>query len=138
MDFGIFDTLSPSPRRAASRRQPSTGCTRPSLLSVGRSVSSRPKSAFQLLIRSARGIELTAAGRAFLDHARIALAQAEAATEAARRAAHPAKPTFALGFLTGQEMDWLPEAMNVLRDELPKIEVTVSSQYSPCRSAYER
>jgi hypothetical protein len=22
------------------------------------------------------------------------------------------KPTFALGFLTGQEMDWLPEAMN--------------------------
>jgi LysR family transcriptional regulator, hca operon transcriptional activator len=28
-------------------------------------------------------------------------------------------------------MDWLPEVMRVLRDELPKIEVTVSSQYSP-------
>jgi LysR family transcriptional regulator, hca operon transcriptional activator len=36
-----------------------------------------------------------------------------------------------LGFLTGQEMDWLPEALRILRDELPNIEVTVSSQYSP-------
>src|SRR5712671_5393264 len=85
----------------------------------------------QLISRSVHGIELTAAGRAFLDHARLALTQAEAAKEAARRAAQPAKPTFALGFLTGTEMDWLPEAMRILHDELPKIEVTVSSQYSP-------
>jgi LysR family hca operon transcriptional activator len=85
----------------------------------------------QLMTRNVRGIELTAAGRAFLDHARLALAQVEAAREAARRAARPAKTTFALGFLTGQEMDWLPPAMRILRDELPNIEVTVSSQYSP-------
>src|SRR6478609_8004238 len=85
----------------------------------------------QLMVRSARGIELTTAGRVFLDHARLALAQVEAGREAARRAARPAKPSFALGFLTGQEMDWLPEAMRILRDELPNIEVTVSSQYSP-------
>src|SRR5258707_15871187 len=85
----------------------------------------------QLMTRSARGIELTPAGRTFLDHARLALAQVEAAGTAARRAAQPAKQSFALGFLTGQEMDWLPEAMRILRDELPNIEITVCSQYSP-------
>ncbi len=84
-----------------------------------------------LLTRSVHGVELTSAGKAFLDHARLALAQVEAAREAARRAAHPEKPTFALGFLTGQEMDWLPEAMHILRDELPHIDVTVTSDYSP-------
>ena len=85
----------------------------------------------ELLSRSVHGVELTAAGRAFLDHARLALAQVDAAGEAARRAAQAAQQTFALGFLTGQEMDWLPEAMRILRDELPNIEVTVLSQYSP-------
>jgi len=85
----------------------------------------------QLLVRSARGIELTAAGKIFLDHARLALAQVEAGREGARRAAEPSKPSFALGFLTGQEMTWLPEAMRILHDELPNMQVTISSQYSP-------
>jgi LysR family transcriptional regulator, hca operon transcriptional activator len=85
----------------------------------------------QLLTRRARGIELTPAGRAFLDHARAVLSQAEAATEAARRVAHPAKPCFAVGFLTGHEVTWMPEALRILRDELPNIDVMISSQYSP-------
>ena len=83
-----------------------------------------------LINRSAHGIELTAAGRAFLDHARLALTQAAAATEAARRAAQPTKPTFAMGFLTGQEVDWLPRATSVLRDQLLSIEIRVSSDHS--------
>jgi LysR family hca operon transcriptional activator len=66
-----------------------------------------------LLTRSARGVILTAPGRAFLEHARLALAQAEAATEAAWQVANATKPVFTLGFLTGQEMDWLPEALRV-------------------------
>ena len=85
----------------------------------------------ELLHRSARGVELTEAGKAFMDHARLALTQVDAAVEAARRAAQPAKQRFALGFLTGQEMTWLPEAMHILRDELPNVDVTVSSDYSP-------
>jgi LysR family transcriptional regulator, hca operon transcriptional activator len=85
----------------------------------------------QLLTRGARGIELTPAGRAFLDRARLVLSQVEAATEAARRAAHPAKPCFAMGFLTGHELTWMPEVLQILRHELPNIDVMISSQYSP-------
>ena len=84
-----------------------------------------------LLTRRARGIDLTPAGRAFLDHARAVLSQAEAASEAARRVAHPSKPCFTMGFLTGHELTWLPEALRILRDELPNIDVMISSQYSP-------
>jgi LysR family hca operon transcriptional activator len=85
----------------------------------------------QLLTRSARGIQLTPAGRAFLDHARSVLSQVEAAAKAARRVAHPAKPCFAMGFLTGHEWTWMPGALRILRDELPNIDVMISSQYSP-------
>src|SRR3977135_3417808 len=77
----------------------------------------------QLLVRSVRGIELTAAGRAFLDHARLALSQVQAAGEAARRAAQPAKESFVMGFLTGTEMDWFGEAVGLLHDELHSLEV---------------
>jgi LysR family hca operon transcriptional activator len=84
-----------------------------------------------LLTRRARGIELTPAGQAFLEHARVVLSQVEAAAEAARRAAHPAKPCFAMGFLTGHELTWMPEALQIVRDELPNIDVMISSQYSP-------
>jgi LysR family transcriptional regulator, hca operon transcriptional activator len=85
----------------------------------------------QLLTRGARGIELTPAGRVFLDHARSVLSQVDAATEAARRVAHPAKPCFVMGFLTGHELAWMPEALRILRDELPNVDVMISSQYSP-------
>src|SRR5438132_10322651 len=85
----------------------------------------------QLLTRGVRGIELTPAGRAFLEHARLVLSQVEAAAEAARRVAHPAKPCFAMGFLTGHELTWMPEALQILRHELPNVDVMISSQYSP-------
>jgi LysR family transcriptional regulator, hca operon transcriptional activator len=85
----------------------------------------------ELLSRSVHGVELTAAGKAFLDHARLALAQVDAAVEAARSAAEPARKSFVIGFQTGQEMNWLPQAMHVLRDELKNIHVTISSDYSP-------
>jgi LysR family hca operon transcriptional activator len=36
-----------------------------------------------------------------------------------------------MGFLTGHELKWMPEALRILRDELPNIDVMISSQYSP-------
>jgi LysR family hca operon transcriptional activator len=85
----------------------------------------------QLINRSAHGIELTSAGKAFLEHARTTLLQAEAAKEAALRSAHLARPTFALGFLSGSEIGLLPEVSRILRDGFPGIEIRLSSDYSP-------
>lgn len=85
----------------------------------------------ELLTRSARGVVLTDAGKAFIDHARLALSQVDAAIEAARRAALPSKRRFALGFLTGLEMKWLPRAMQLLHQDMSTVDVTVSSDYSP-------
>jgi LysR family hca operon transcriptional activator len=85
----------------------------------------------QLINRSAHGIELTSAGKAFLDHARTAVLQAEAAKEAALRSVQLAKPTFALGFLSGSEIGLLPEVKRILSDEFPGIEIRLMSDYSP-------
>jgi len=85
----------------------------------------------ELLSRSVHGVELTVAGKAFLDHARLALAQVDAAVEAARKAGQPARRTFALGFQSGFEVAWLPKVMSLLSGELKGTEVTVSGDYSP-------
>src|ERR1700746_1772729 len=66
----------------------------------------------ELLSRSDHGVELHAAGKALLVHARRALAQVDAAVEAPRRASQPGKKTFAIGFQTGHEMNWLPRVMH--------------------------
>jgi LysR family hca operon transcriptional activator len=84
-----------------------------------------------LLIRGARGIELTPAGQVFLGHARVVLAQVEATVAATRRAAEPAKSSFVLGFLTGHEFEWLPAVMSIMRNELPNTEVVILSLSSP-------
>jgi LysR family hca operon transcriptional activator len=85
----------------------------------------------KLLERQARGVALTTAGRVFLDHARLALLQVEAATEGARRTEQPERPVFTMGFLAGQEVVWLPHALRIIREEAPGVEITLSSQSSP-------
>ena len=89
------------------------------------------KSATPLLERKARGIELTAAGRVFLDHARLALAQVDNCRRGGAARRPPEKASFVLGFLTGHEVIWLPEALRILRREQPGVDVTLSSQSSP-------
>lgn len=85
----------------------------------------------QLLERQARGVVLTPAGRVFLDHARLALLQVEAASEGARRTAQPKRPVLAMGFLVGLEVTWLPHLLRMIREEAPETEVTLCSQSSP-------
>jgi LysR family transcriptional regulator, hca operon transcriptional activator len=85
----------------------------------------------QLIIRGPRGLELTPSGRVFLDHARVILLQVEVAIEAARRLARPAKTPFIVGFLTGNEMEWLPRIMEALSGELQSTELTIHSASSP-------
>jgi LysR family hca operon transcriptional activator len=84
-----------------------------------------------LMLRGVKGVELTAAGRVFLEHARGVLLHVEAAVEATRRAATPAKASFVLGFLTGYEFEWLPAVMAIMRDALPDTEVVIRSLSSP-------
>jgi LysR family hca operon transcriptional activator len=55
----------------------------------------------------------------------------DAAVDTARLAAQPPRKTFALGFQTGQEMNWLPQAMQLVGAELQNIHVTITSDYSP-------
>ncbi|PBC07912.1 LysR family transcriptional regulator [Mesorhizobium sp. WSM3859] len=85
----------------------------------------------KLLERQARGVALTPAGRVFLDHARLALLQVDAATDAARRAAQPERPVLAMGFLVGLEIMWLPHLLRIIRQEAPETEVTLCSLSSP-------
>jgi LysR family hca operon transcriptional activator len=89
----------------------------------------------ELFVRGPRGIALTPAGTAFLDHARLALAQAGEAVAAARRAARPAKASFAVGFLTGHEVEWLRHVTSLLRDELQATDFRVTSDFSPAIGA---
>jgi LysR family hca operon transcriptional activator len=83
-----------------------------------------------LMTRGGRGVVLTPAGQAFLEHAKLILGQAQAAIDAARRAASPPKPSLAVGVLVGHETDWLPRATVLLRNELFNAEIKVSSGFS--------
>ena len=79
----------------------------------------------------AEAVEVETVLMVFLAQQVRIIMQAEMAREAARQAAQPAKAPFVLGFLTGHELVWLPEALRILRDEQPDIEITLSSQSSP-------
>jgi LysR family hca operon transcriptional activator len=84
-----------------------------------------------LLERQARGVAVTPAGRVFLDHARLALLQVEAAIDGAQRAAQPKRPVLSIGFLVGLEVTWLPHLLRIIREEAPETEVTLCSLSSP-------
>ncbi|MFK4533176.1 LysR family hca operon transcriptional activator [Bradyrhizobium ottawaense] len=85
----------------------------------------------QLLERQPRGVTLTAAGRVFLDHARLALLQVQAATEGARQTAQPQKPTLSIGISRRVGGHVAPPASAYPPRGSPDLQVTLSTQSSP-------
>src|SRR5256885_13673264 len=65
----------------------------------------------ELLTRRARGIDLTPAGRALLDHARSVLLQVEAAAHAGPPAAHPSKPRLSMGVLARHQLNLMAASL---------------------------
>ena len=83
----------------------------------------------QLLRRSVRGVEPTAAGLAFLEYALRALADVDRAVEAAQKAVRPTQ--LRVGFLAGLEMSLLAKLLPLFRELQPAGDIVLSSGYSP-------
>ena len=75
-----------------------------------------------LFDRLPRGVELTAAGRAFLPQARLTLAQAERATRSAQRAARGEMGRLRVGFIDfATQAGALPNVLSFFRMHLPRV-----------------
>ena len=80
-----------------------------------------------LFIRTKRSVILTAAGTAFLDEARLTLAQARRAIATARQAARAGESTLVLGFGPAAEIKLFPSALTSLRASFPKLRLEFRS-----------
>jgi DNA-binding transcriptional LysR family regulator len=83
----------------------------------------------QLFLRRARGVELTEAGRAFLEIARSMLSQHEGAYEAVRRAARGQAGRLCVGATpTSVFHPVVPLAIRSFRDEFPHVNLTLEER----------
>ncbi|HWZ13283.1 MAG TPA: LysR substrate-binding domain-containing protein [Acidobacteriaceae bacterium] len=80
-----------------------------------------------LLIRTKRSVKLTVAGTAFLDEARLTLAQARRAIASARQAAQAGESTLVLGFGPAAEIKLFPSTLTSLRASFPKLRLEFRS-----------
>lgn len=76
-----------------------------------------------LLERTKRRVALTPAGRAFLDEARLVMAQTQRAVTMARRAAQPEQTRLTIGFLPSAEVKIFPSVLSGIRAQYPDIQV---------------
>lgn len=77
----------------------------------------------QLLRRTKRRVELTEAGRAFLDGARDVLARAEGAAEDAKRAARGQVGRLVVSFVGPATYNVLPDILHAYRERYPDVEL---------------
>jgi DNA-binding transcriptional LysR family regulator len=76
-----------------------------------------------LFNRTKRRVELTPAGRAFLEHARQILDETERAKRVAQRAARGEVGRLAIGFASSADLDILPRVLRSWRERAPDVEV---------------
>jgi DNA-binding transcriptional LysR family regulator len=80
----------------------------------------------QLFLRKARGVELTEAGRVFLDHARLMLAQYDRAFEATRGAARGEQGRICVGVMpTTPFHPFVPFVIRAFRAAFPEVSLTL-------------
>src|ERR1700754_3889901 len=80
----------------------------------------------QLLIRKARGVQLTDAGRAFLQEARATLSHLDRACETARRASRGEQGQLCVGVTSTTPFHPLvPRAIRAFREACPMVSVTL-------------
>jgi DNA-binding transcriptional LysR family regulator len=84
-----------------------------------------------LLDRDRRRVKLTAAGQAFLEPARAALAHGDNAVELARRAATGARGRLRLGFTVIASYTRLPDAVQHFRARFPEVSLDLAEMNSP-------
>ena len=86
----------------------------------------------QLFRRKARGVELTEAGRVFLDNARAMLTQNERAIESTRRTARGEQGRLCVGVTpTGPFHPFVPRVIRAFREAFPLVSLTLEECLSP-------
>jgi DNA-binding transcriptional LysR family regulator len=80
-----------------------------------------------LFSRTKRRVALTPAGQAFLEEARLVLAQAERAVRTARRAGRGEIGQLAIGFVPSADLDVLPRVLRAWRARYPHVEIELHS-----------
>jgi DNA-binding transcriptional LysR family regulator len=84
----------------------------------------------ELLSRSSRKVQLTAAGRSFLPEAARLLRLAQEAASTARRVAKGEAGTLAIGFTAGTGYSLLPELVRLVRENLPGVTLNLRESFS--------
>jgi DNA-binding transcriptional LysR family regulator len=79
-----------------------------------------------LFERSSRRVDLTAAGRVFLDGARETLERLDEVTRQVRRVGRAEAGELAIGFIGSQSHEWLPQVLRRFRQKYPAVDVTLT------------
>jgi DNA-binding transcriptional LysR family regulator len=86
-----------------------------------------------LFTRANRRVDLTSAGRAFLEEATRVLTQAEQAVRTAQRASRGEIGRLAIGFVPSADLDVLPRVLRVWKARFPYVEIELHSLLPPAQ-----